>query len=123
MSKRWYANRPQATDGEGQLDPQILPKSVVLVRLNRIMEAGLRYHEFLWFGPRDKVRKYLRENPDEARYKFASFSKFFDKAMPTKIIHQSDPNKKISADDIAEMKLTPQELRKLAGIGFPHDKS
>lgn len=104
------------------IDVSTLPKSVVIVRANRILEAGLRFHEFLWFGKRDKVRKYLKENPEEARYKFASFNQWMSRALPVKILHQTTgPGQKVSPEDIAAMNPTPAELRKLAGLDRKDD--
>jgi len=101
---------------DGSESPEI-SKNVVLAKLNQILIAGLEFHEWIWFGPREEVRKFLKEQPEEARYKFASFAKFFDRVMPVKVLHQSMGSRgRLKPEDLAKLNLSEKALMRLAGV-------
>jgi hypothetical protein len=119
MSSRYSLQKAKDLAVMEELQRELGPKNVLVIRLNRIMDAALQFHERLWFGNRRLMRKYLRDHPDEFRAKFASSTFFFNKALPTKILHQGSsgqPAKRVTADDFERMGLSMEDAKKLAGL-------
>lgn len=103
---------------------EVAVKDVMVVRLNRIFEAGMRFQESLWFA-RGKARDMLRENmekyPQEFAAKQKSFALIMNKALPTKLEHRSIPveSKQVSVEDLEQAGLSMDQIRELA---FPGEK-
>lgn len=93
----------------------------VIDKINAILAEGLKFQEFIHFADKETVQAFLKEYPEYSRYRFASFFRFFDRAMPVKVLHKTDRGDRITPEQIAKMNLTPKELMRLAGVGEPDD--
>jgi len=102
-----------------RIEQQIAPKDVMVMRLHRIFDAGLRFHESLWFA-RGKARQLLRDNakdyPEEFQAKQKSFALIMNKALPTKIQHDVLPHasNSVTPEQLEKAGLTMEQIKELA---------
>lgn len=94
----------------------VMPTDLLRIRLGRILEKGLEFHEFIWFGDQQKVKRYLKRHPEVVRAKMQSFAKFFDRAVPVKVLHQSEGGKRFDVEELRKMNPKMSDIKKLAGI-------
>jgi hypothetical protein len=105
-----------------RIEQQIAPKDAFVMRLNRIFDAGLKFHESLWFA-RGQARIDLRENiklyPEEFNAKQRSFALIINKALPTKMeMKVVKENNAVTPDQLEKAGLTMEQIRELA---FPSE--
>jgi len=101
--------------------PKLLTREEVINDIKIIVAKGFEFQKKLISeDPRDiqERRELFRENPEEVRYQITSFFKFLERVWPTKVLHESvsSPRKRITPEDIEELGLSPEQLKKLAGI-------
>ena len=104
-----------------QLSPKLLTREDVINDIKFIVQKGLAFQKKLVSdNPLDiaERRMLLEENPEEVRLQIQGFFKFLERVWPSKVIHESvgNPRKRISPEDIEQLGLTPEQLKKLAGI-------
>lgn len=101
--------------------PKLLTREEVINDIKIIVAKGFEFQKKLISeDPIDieERRQLLRENPEEVRYQITSFFKFLERVWPTKVLHESvsSPRKRITPEDIEALGLSPEQLKKLAGI-------
>lgn len=103
------------------LDSRETPIDIALVarrRINDIIDAGLTFHERLWFSKGaelKKLRLYIKQNPEEFLAKQKSFAMFFAKALPSKVeVRNPAYSKSVSVDDLEKLGLKIDEIKKIA---------
>jgi len=101
--------------------PRLLTKEDVQAKVNAALVKGFKFQDMLFSDKEEDIeerRKLFKDHPEEVRHQLQFFFKYLDRVWPQKILHQTidGPRKRISPEDIAALKLTPEQLRKLAGI-------
>ena len=101
--------------------PKLLTREDVQAKVNAALVKGFKFQDMLYSDKEEDIeerRKLFKEHPEEVRYQVQFFFKWVDRVWPQKVLHESmdKPRKRISPEDIAALKLTPEQLRKLAGI-------
>ena len=104
-----------------QLSPKLLTREDVINDIKIIVQKGLAFQKKLISeDPIDIVerRELIKDNPEEVRLQIQGFFKFLERVWPARVIHESDnkPRKRITPEDIEGLDLTPEQLKKLAGI-------
>jgi len=104
-----------------QLSPKLLTREDVINDIKIIVAKGFEFQKKLISEDPQIIkerRELFKENPDEVKYQIQSFFKFLERVWPTKILHESvgKPHKRITPEDIEALELTPEQLKKLAGI-------
>src|SRR3990167_2370359 len=114
--------RPAELARMQQMEEQLAPLNPITVRLNAMLEAGMRFHEARWSNDPEMIKaweKWVEKHPRLFAARERSFTLFFNKILPTKLIHQgsgSSRPKRIKPEDFQAMKLTQEQLRKLAAF-------
>lgn len=102
-----------ANGGRFDLEPNSL-------LLGRILEAGIKFHDWLWSSDPDEIEKKLNQYPEGFRYKMASFAMFFNRAVPSKsmLFHGrlDGPGKKVTPEQLEKAGLSDEQLKKIAGV-------
>ncbi len=101
--------------------PKLLTREEVINDIKIIVAKGLKFQrKLISEDPIDieERRQLFRENPEEVKYQIQSFFRFLERVWPTKVLHESvsSPRKRITPEDIEELDLTSEQLKKLAGI-------
>ncbi len=104
-----------------QLSPKLLTREDVINDIKFVVQKGLAFQKKLVSeDPLDiaERRVLLEENPEEVRLQIQGFFKFLERVWPARVIHESDnkPRKRITPEMIEELDLSPEQLKKLAGI-------
>ena len=103
------------------LDPKqfgLMPRSILMVRLNAIYHRGMSFEEFVHFESPEVVQSFMKKYPDVARHILAFTSKLTDKALPAKVLHQNSERERTNPErEIDNMNLPPKALMRMAGIG------
>ena len=99
----------------------IFSKDVFVQRMNAILEAGLRLHEWLHDKANEvEVLKYLSDDTNNRLMdkRLASFAMFFNRIMPAKalILHGQINDKRITPEMLQAMGLSTEAIRRLAEI-------
>ena len=104
-----------------QLSPKLLTREDVINDIKIIVAKGLAFQKKLISDdPVDieERRALLDQYPEEVKLQVAGFFKMLERVWPARVIHESGRNqrKRVSPEDIEELNLTPEQLKKLAGI-------
>ena len=104
-----------------QLSPKLLTREDVRERINSVLVKGFSLQELIFSDKPEDIekRRWLFDNyPEEIRTQIAWFFRYLDRAMPARVIHEKGDKerKRISPEDIEGLDLTPEQLKKLAGI-------
>jgi len=104
-----------------QLGPKLLTREDVKERINSVLVEGFNLQELMFSKKPEDIehRRWLLENwPEEIRIQKEWFFKYLERAMPSRVIHESraDSRKRVTPEDIESLGLTPEQLKKLAGI-------
>jgi len=104
-----------------QLSPKLLTREDVRERINSVLVKGFSLQELIFSDKPEDIekRRWLFENyPEEIRLQVMWFFKYLDRAMPARVIHESggSQRKRITPEMIEALGLTPEQLKKLAGI-------
>ncbi len=104
-----------------QLSPKLLTREDVINDIKIIVAKGLAFQKKLISDdPKDieERRELLDQYPEEVRYQVTSFFKMLERVWPARVIHESvgNPRKRITPEMIEALGLTPEQLKKLAGI-------
>jgi len=107
--------------GSSPPGPRLLTREDVQAKVNAALVEGFILQDLIFSRNEKDIeerRRLFKENPEEVRHQLQFFFKYLDRVWPQKILHQTidGPRKRISPEDIAALKLTPEQLRKLAGI-------
>jgi hypothetical protein len=105
-----------------RLEQKMASKDIVQIRLAKLMEAGLKHNETLWFGRGKKKERFeseARDHPEIFRAKNASFNLMLSKVLPSQINHKIDDVRapRVTADQLEQVGLTDDQIKQLAGLG------
>jgi len=101
--------------------PRLLTREDVQAKVNAALVEGFRLQDLIFSRDEKDIaerRKLFKDNPEEVRHQLQFFFRYLDRVWPARILHETvnPQRKRISPEDIAALKLTPEQLRKLAGI-------
>jgi len=104
-----------------QLSPKLLTREDVINDIKIIVQKGLEFQKKLISDdPIDiaERRVLLKEHSEEVRLQTQGFFKFLERVWPARVIHESvsKPRRRITPEMIEKLGLSPEQLRKLAGI-------
>ena len=102
-----------------QLSPKLLTREDVINDIKFIVQKGLAFQKKLVSeDPLDILerRVLLEENPEEVRLQIQGFFKFLERVWPIKSLPPDNSRKRITPEMIEELDLSPEQLKKLAGI-------
>lgn len=110
-------DRPEQQEGRSI----ILAHDVVVQRINKIIDHGLRLHEWLHDETQEEEVKKVLKNPakrDLIQKRLNSFALFFSRMMPARalILHGRMSRGEVTPEMLEKMGLSPDAIRKLAGI-------
>ena len=88
------------------------------IKMTRIVEKGLEFHEKLWEMTPADLEKYAEEHADGIRLKMDSFRMFFSRAVPSKgqLTVKHEGGQGITAEDLTKMGGPLDTLKQLANM-------
>jgi len=104
-----------------QLSPKLLTREDVINDIKIIVQKGLEFQKKLVSDdPIDiaERRVLIKDHSEEVRLQTQGFFKFLERVWPARVIHESGASqrKRVTPEDIEELGLSPEQLKKLAGI-------
>ena len=101
--------------------PKLLTREDVINDIKIIVAKGFEFQKKLISDdPVDieERRQLLDQYPEEVKLQVAGFFKMLERVWPARVIHQSEsnPRRRITPEMIEALDLTPEQLKKLAGI-------